>query len=116
VTLVDADGRLNLVAPSQGAAAGDAERGMEERLVAMLEPTAGAGNVRATVNVVYDESSQEKTDEVVDPTQVAALSLHKSQQTLGAKPRAAGVPGTASNTPGAAAPGSVQAAAKPVPP
>lgn len=116
VTLVDADGRLNLVAPSQGAAAGDAERGMEERLVAMLEPTAGAGNVRATVNVVYDESSQEKTDEVVDPTQVAALSLHKSQQTLGSKPRAAGVPGTASNTPGAAAPGSVQAAAKPVPP
>ena len=112
VTLVDADGRLNLTAPSQGAAASDAERALEEKLIAMLEPTAGAGNVRATVNVAYDESSEEKTDEVYDPTQVAALSLHKSEQTVGAKARAAGVPGTASNTPGAAAPGSAQAAAK----
>ena len=83
VTLVDADGRLNLAVPSQGAAAGDAERALEEKLVAMLEPTAGTGNVRATVNVMYDESSEEKTDEVVDPTQVAALSLHKSEQTMG---------------------------------
>jgi flagellar M-ring protein FliF len=112
VTLVDAEGRLNLAAPSQGTAASDAERSLEEKLVAMLEPTAGTGNVRATVNVVYDESSLEKTDEVYDPTQVAALSLHKSSQTVGAKARAAGVPGTASNTPGAAAPGSAQAAAK----
>jgi flagellar M-ring protein FliF len=112
VTLVDADGRLNLSSPSQGTAASDAERSLEEKLVAMLEPTAGTGNVRATVNVAYDESSEEKTDDVVDPAQVAALSLHKSEQTLGAKPRAAGVPGTASNTPGAAAPGSAQAAVK----
>jgi flagellar M-ring protein FliF len=112
VTLVDADGRLNLAAPSQGTEASDAERGMEEKLVAMLEPTAGAGNVRATVNVAYDESSQEKTDEVYDPSQVAALSLHKSEQTVGAKPRAGGVPGTASNTPGAVVSGSAQAAAR----
>jgi flagellar M-ring protein FliF len=112
VTLVDADGRLNLAAPSQGAVAGDAERALEEKLVAMLEPTAGAGNVRATVNVSYDEDSEEKTDEVYDPTQVATLSLHKSEQTMGPKPRTAGVPGTASNTPGVAAPASVQAAAR----
>jgi flagellar M-ring protein FliF len=112
VTLVDADGRLNLAAPSQGTAASDAERLLEGKLVAMLEPTAGTGNVRAMVNVMYDETSEEKTDEVVDPTQVAALSLHKSEQTIGAKTRAAGVPGTASNTPGAAPPGSAQAAAQ----
>jgi flagellar M-ring protein FliF len=112
VTLVDAGGRLNLAAPSQGAVAGDTERALEEKLVAMLEPMAGAGNVRAIVNVAYDEGSEEKTDEVYDPTQVAALSLHKTEQTMGPKARAAGVPGTASNTPGAAAPGSVQTAVR----
>ena len=112
VTLVDADGRLNLAAPTQGAVTGDAERALEEKLVAMLEPTAGTGNVRAIVNVAYDEGSEEKTDEVYDPAQVAALSLHKSEQTMGPKPRTAGIPGTESNTPGAAAPGSAQAAAR----
>jgi flagellar M-ring protein FliF len=110
VTLVDADGRLNLAAPNQGAAEGDAERSLEEKLIAMLEPTAGGGNVRATVNVSYDESSEEKTDEVYDPSQVAPLNTHKSEQTTGSRLRAFGVPGTASNTPGALALGSVQAA------
>jgi flagellar M-ring protein FliF len=125
VTLVDADGRLNLAAPTQGAAAGDAERALEEKLVAMLEPTVGSGNVHATVNVAYDEGSEEKTDEVYDPTQSVPLTMHKTEQTTAGKQQASGVPGTASNTPGGAAPGSVQAgaaaaakptAAAPVPP
>jgi flagellar M-ring protein FliF len=106
VTLVDADGRLNLNPPGQGAGAGDAERNLEERLVAMLEPTAGAGNVRASANIAYDDSTLEKTDEVYDPTQVAALSLHKSEQTVSGKAKIGGVPGTASNTPGATTLGS----------
>jgi flagellar M-ring protein FliF len=120
VTLVDADGRLNFNAPSQGAEAGDAERNLEEKLIAMLEPTAGVGNVRATANIAYDDSSQEKTDEVYDPSQVAALSLHKSEETMGGKAKVGGVPGTVSNTPGATAPGSAAgaktAAAAAVPP
>jgi flagellar M-ring protein FliF len=111
VTLVDADGRLNLNSPGRGATGGNAERGLEEKLVAMLEPTAGEGNVRASVTMAYDDSSEERTDDVYDPTQVAALSLHKSEQTIGPKQRAGGVPGTASNTPGVAPAGSVQAAA-----
>ena len=110
VTLVDADGRLNLNAPSQVEAEGDAEHAMEEKLVAMLEPTAGGGNVRATVNVSYDDGSVEKTDEVYDPAPVATLTTHKSQQMRESKPRVSGVPGTVSNTPAASAPGSVQAA------
>lgn len=112
VALVDADGRLDLSLPSHGSVAGDARRVLEQNLVTMLEPTAGAGNVRATVNVAYAEGSEEKTDEVYDPSQTAALSLHKSEQTVGQRSRASGVPGTASNTPGAAAPGSVQAAGR----
>jgi flagellar M-ring protein FliF len=83
---------------------------LETKLVAMLEPTVGGGNVRATVNVSYDESSIEKTDDVVDPTQVATLTMHKSEQTRGGRSKTTGVPGTASNTPGMVAPGSVQAA------
>jgi flagellar M-ring protein FliF len=111
VTLVDADGRLNLNPSGRGAEAGDAERGLEQKLIAMLEPTAGMGNIRATANVSYDDSSQEKTDEVYDPTLVAATSLHKTEQTMGSKAKVSGVPGTVSNTPGAAAAGSAQAAA-----
>jgi flagellar M-ring protein FliF len=112
VTLVDADGRLNLNARGPGAVADDAERGLEDKLVAMLEPTAGSGNVRASVNVSYDESSEEKTDDVYDPAQVATLTMHKSEQTVGQKARVSGVPGPASNTPAAAAPGSVSAAGR----
>jgi flagellar M-ring protein FliF len=111
VTLVDADGRLNLAAATQGAVNGDAERALEEKLVSVLEPTVGSGNVHATVNVVYDPGSEEKTDEIYDPTLTAPLTTHKTEQSTAAKTLAAGVPGTASNTPGAAAPGSVQATA-----
>ena len=110
VTLVDADGRLKLTPPGAGEVGGDAERALEDKLVAMLEPAAGGGNVHVSVNVLYDQGSEEKTDEVYDPTQVAPLSLHKSEQSMGIKPHASGVPGTASNTPGATAPGSLQAA------
>ena len=109
VTLVDADGRLKLTPPGAGEVGSDAERALEEKLVAMLEPAAGGGNVYASVNFVYDQGSEEKTDEVYDPTQLATLSLHKSEQSMGIKPHASGVPGTASNTPGAAVPGSMQA-------
>ena len=103
VTLVDADGRVNLNTQSKGAAAMDAERLLEEKLVAMLEPTVGHDNVRATVNVSYDESSQEKTDEVYDPTQSVPLTMQRTSQTVTPAARAGGVPGTVSNTPAAAA-------------
>ena len=38
----------------------DVEQAMEAKLVAMLEPLAGRDNVRATVNVSYDEGSEEQ--------------------------------------------------------
>ena len=112
VTLVDADGRMNLQARGHSARAGDAERELETKLVAMLEPLAGAGNVRATVNVSYDEGSEERTDEVYDPTQTAVLTSQKTEQFSGGARTAQGVPGTASNTPAAAPIGAVQGSAK----
>jgi len=111
VTLVDADGRVNLQAKGHSAMAGDEERELEAKLVAMLEPMAGAGNVRATVNVSYELGSQDKTDDVYDPAQTAIVTTQKSEQTSGGAKAASGVPGTASNTPAAAAVGAVQGSA-----
>jgi flagellar M-ring protein FliF len=116
VTLVDADGRANLKPRSGDASKDEVEQEMEAKLVAMLEPLAGRDNVRATVNVSYDEGSEERTDEVYDPTQTATLSMQKKEQVSALPDRALGVPGTASNSPAGAPAGSVagsQAAAAP---
>ena len=119
VTLVDADGRVNLQAKSGGNAS-DEEQAMESRLIAMLEPLTGAGNVRATVNVSYEGGSEERTDEVYDPAGSTPLSTSRTEQTSGAGTRAQGVPGTASNSPaaqpGGAVAGSAEAAAPGTPP
>ena len=116
VTLVDADGRVNFKQRSSNAAEADAEQAMEAKLVAMLEPLAGRDNVRATVNVSYEEGSEERTDEVYDPNQVATLTMQKSEQTSGLRGQPSGVPGTASNSPAGSPEGAVagsQAAAAP---
>lgn len=116
VTLVDADGRVNFKQHSSNAAEADAEQAIEDKLVAMLEPLAGRDNVRATVNVSYDEGSEERTDEVYDPSEVATLTMQKSEQVSTPKGQASGVPGTASNSPAGAPAGAVagsQAAAAP---
>ena len=84
---------------------------METKLVAMLEPLAGVGNVRAVVKQTYNQSSEERNDEVYDPALVAPLSIQKSEQSTNNAARASGVPGTASNTPAAAVPGAVQGSA-----
>jgi flagellar M-ring protein FliF len=116
VTLVDADGRVNFKPKSKDASEGDAEQAMEAKLVAMLEPLAGRDNVRATVNVSYDQGSEERTDEIYDPSQTATLTLQKSEQTSAQLGKPSGIPGTASNSPAAAAVGAAagsQAAAAP---
>jgi flagellar M-ring protein FliF len=116
VTLVDADGRANLKPRSNDASRGLAEQEMEAKLIAMLEPLAGRDNVRATVNVSYEEGSEERTDEVYDPTQTATLSMQKREQVSALPVQAKGIPGTASNSPAGAPAGSAagsQAAAAP---
>src|SRR5260370_20737341 len=116
VTLVDADGRVNFKERSSNAAEADAEEAMEAKLVAMLEPLAGRDNVRATVNVSYDEGSEERTDEVYDPSETATLTMHKSEQVSTGRGGPSGVPGTASNSPAGSPDGAVagsQAAAAP---
>jgi flagellar M-ring protein FliF len=120
VTLVDGDGRLDLQAKDAHAQESDAEQAMEAKLIAMLEPTVGVGNVRAIVKATYDEGDEVRNDEIYDPGQTAALTIEKKQELTGNAVKASGVPGTASNTPAAAPPGAVQgsvaAAAPGVPP
>lgn len=103
VVLVDADGGGLLGRRGGDAALSAREQQMAERLVETLEPVAGAGNVRASVNVEYDSSSADEVDESYDPAQAATLSMQRNEQTSGA-PQASGIPGTASNAPNARPP------------
>jgi flagellar M-ring protein FliF len=116
VVLVDADGRANFKQHSNNAAEADAEQALEAKLVAMLEPLAGHDNVRATVNISYDQGSEEHTDEIYDPAESATLTMQKREQTSIGRGTSSGVPGTASNSPAGSPEGSVagsQAAAAP---
>ena len=67
VVLADADGHLMLGHRSATAEAEAHEAALAEKLIETLEPVAGAGNVRASVNVDYDTSTSEETDETYDP-------------------------------------------------
>jgi len=98
VVLLDAQGRQ--LGRKGGSAEMEAhEQELAGKLVETLEPIAGAGNVRASVNVEYDSSTADEVDESYDPSGVVTLSMQRSEQTTGGQPVAAGVPGTASNAP-----------------
>src|SRR6201995_4365112 len=70
VALVDAAGRLQLGKRSAGADAEAHEQELAAKLVETLEPVAGVGNVRASVNVDYDSSTADEVDETFDPNNV----------------------------------------------
>jgi len=96
VVLLDAQGRQ--LGRKGGTAEMEAhEQELAAKLVETLEPIAGTGNVRASVNVEYDTSTADEVDETYDPNDVVTLSMQRSEQTSGGQPVAAGVPGTASN-------------------
>ena len=76
-----------------------AEQALEEKLVSTLEPVTGAGNVRASVTLDYDQAASDVTQETYDPDKTVTLSMQRTEQTSGAQPVAAGVPGAASNAP-----------------
>jgi flagellar M-ring protein FliF len=100
VVMVDAQGGGLLGRPTGDAALAEHEQEVAGKLVETLEPVAGAGNVRASVNVDYERNSAEETDETYDPAQSATLAMQRSEQTSGQVP-ASGIPGTASNMPNA---------------
>ncbi len=78
VTLTDTENLVNFTADDGHAASHEEEALLQQKLIALLEPLAGPGNVRATVNISYFTGSQEKTDEIVDPTK-SARSPHSER-------------------------------------
>ena len=99
VVLVDSSGRLSFGPKTADAKLLSAEQALEEKIVSTLEPVTGLGNVRASVTIDYDSDTLEETSESYDPAQSATLSMERTEQTTEGIPTAAGVPGTASNTP-----------------
>jgi len=103
VTIVDSSGEQ--LGPRSGTAQNEAhEQELASQLIQTLEPVAGQGNVRASVNVEYDSATSDEVDETYDPNDVVTLSMQRTEQTAGAPPQVAGVPGTASNAPNTKAP------------
>ena len=101
VVLVDASGRIPLGPKTAEMLRLSAEQALEDKIVSTLEPVTGAGNVRASVTLDYDEAATDETEETYDPDQTATLSMQRTEQTTGDQPVAAGVPGTTSNAPNA---------------
>ena len=98
VVLVNAEGGGILGRRGSDAGLATREQALAARLIATLEPVAGPGNVRASVNIDLDPTSADELDETYDPAQTATLSMQRNEQTSG-QPAASGVPGTASNAP-----------------
>lgn len=113
VAIVDADTDEALGLGSEGTGAGEGSA-LTDRLIGTLEPIVGAGRIRASVNVEYDQGTTEENQEKYDPTVSALLSDQKSEDRAGGSPVPSGVPGATSNIPKgkqgapAAAPASVQ--------
>ena len=80
-----------------------AEQGLQQRIVAILEPMVGAGNVRAQVTADIDFSQSESTAETYGPNQGGSPSTvrsqHLSESPNGAAGGPGGSPGALSNQP-----------------
>jgi flagellar M-ring protein FliF len=99
VSIVDADSDRSLSISEDAADGGGADGDLSTRLISTLEPIVGAGKIRASVNVAYDQGTTDESQEKYDPTVSAVLSDQKSEDVSGGSPVPAGVPGTSSNVP-----------------
>jgi flagellar M-ring protein FliF len=107
VTVVDQFGNL-LSAPKQDTDIGltsqqldhkmRVEKVLRERIMNLLVPIVGAGNVNSEINVDLDFTRTEQTNELFDPQQQVVRSQQDSLQES-AEGRARGVPGATSNQP-----------------
>jgi flagellar M-ring protein FliF len=115
VSIVDQNGRLLSSPTGEGRGMDadqtrfvrDTEQRTIERILAILNPLVGPGNVHAQASADVDFSRREETSEVYRPNQEPGQSAVRSQQTndsqqIGVNP-AQGVPGALSNQPPTAA-------------
>ncbi len=116
VSIVDMNGNLlNRPRRTPGAdgyeATGDAfearqqlERELIAKIHSTLEPLLGPDRFRAGVSVDYDLTSGDQQEETFDPTRSVMMSSQKSEDAAERALASGGIPGTASNLPGGAAP------------
>ncbi len=111
VTVVDQHGNL-LSKPSDDPTAAMSNRQLEytmkleqvyrQRVLSLLTPILGAGNITAQVNVDVDFTTQNVTEEIVDP-ESSAIRSEQATQDITSEPEAQGIPGAVANTPPLAA-------------
>ncbi len=111
VTVVDQHGNL-LSRPTNDPTSALSNRQLEytmkleqvyrQRVISLLTPILGAGNITAQVNVDVDFTTQNVTEEIVDP-EGTALRSEQATQDLTSEPEAVGIPGAVANTPPLAA-------------
>lgn len=99
VTIIDADSNESLSNRSGALEGRELETELSKRLLATLGPALGAENLRASVNVEYELSSSEESQDKFDPAVSAVLTSQKTQEQIGSGGSAAGVAGTSSNLP-----------------
>ena len=100
VAIIDADSNQSLGKKSAGMEGREIEDELSKRLVATLSPAVGADNLRASVNVEYDLTTSEESQDKYDPAVSAILTSQKtSEQTSSGD--AGGVAGASANTPSA---------------
>lgn len=119
VSIVDQDGHL-LSSPGGEAAMdstrrnfiSDIEQRTSQRILTLLNPIVGYGNVRAQVSANVDFSQREQTSEVYRPNETPGSAAVRSKQTSEAvdndMPSPGGVPGALSNQPPANATAPIQ--------
>ena len=111
VTVVDQHGNL-LSKPSDDPTSAMSNRQLEytmkleqvyrQRVISLLTPILGAGNITAQVSVDVDFTTRNITEEVVDP-ESSAIRSEQATQDMTSEPEAQGIPGAVANTPPLAA-------------
>ncbi|WP_397475576.1 flagellar basal-body MS-ring/collar protein FliF [Pusillimonas sp.] len=110
VSVVDQNGRLLSTPTGEAGAEGtqrnfinDLEQRTVQRILTLVTPLVGAGNVRAQASADVDFSQREQTSEVYRPNQEPGEAAVRSKQTSGSEQYnvlpAAGVPGALTNQP-----------------
>jgi len=101
VAVIDADTNRPLGVPrADSPVAGSMDEQLTQRLLATLAPVVGPEHLRASVNVEYDPSTLEESQEKYDPAATVTLSMQRSEEKIGGA-GVGGVPGTSSNVPAA---------------
>lgn len=101
VAIIDADSNQALGRKGGSAEGRELEEELTKKLMATLGPAVGAENLRASVNVEYDLTTSEESQDKYDPAVSAVLQTQKSQEQTGAGAAQGGVAGTSGNLPAA---------------